>query len=146
MRTIKTLTLSFLIFLSSSCGQPEAARQVEEAAVAFATAYFNYDFATASKLSTPESARWLRFAASNVYEPDLEALRSMEGGAEVGQPDVESLGDTAALVAVAIDNYMQRDTIGQRGRVVGGQTYHLCLVRRGEKWLVSLDGLPRARP
>lgn len=143
---IRSLLLLFpTLLLLAACGQPEAGQQAQAAADKFAAAYFNYDFPTALTLCTPESQKWLRFAASNVYEADLEVLRSMDEGAEVEPSEVESLGDTVATVSVAVSHYMQRDTIGRPGHVTEGQTYHLRLVKRSGQWLVSLDGIPRVR-
>lgn len=142
-RKLPLLSLAIAL-LSVACGQAGADKQVRQAADAFAAAYFDYDLAAAIPLCTPESERWLRFAASSISEADLDVLRSMDEGADASPSQIESLGDTVATVSVAVDNYMQRDTIGRAGHVVDGQVYHFRLVQRGGKWLVSLDGLPRA--
>ena len=110
----------------------------------FAEAYFNYDFSKALGYCTPESGRWIRFAASNIYAADVEALRGMASGATVEIDDVDD-GDTdsTAVATVNVDGYLQRDTIGRPGRVMGAQTYRLPLVRRDGKWQVNLTALPR---
>lgn len=132
-----------LAALAAGCGTPDEGQLASEAADKFATAYFNYDFTTAMSLATPEGSRWLRFAASNIYEPDLEALRAKEADAEVSPSELETLGDTTATALVRVEGYMQRDTIGQRGRVVGEQAYRFHLVKRQGQWLVNLTEMPR---
>lgn len=145
MQRHSSLLCALLLLLLAACRPSTTESQVCQAAETFAGAYFNYDFAKALKTSTPESAQWLRFAASNIYEADIEVLRAMESGAEVQAAEVETLSSDEATVAVTVDNYMQRDTLGHPGHVVSGQTYCLRLVKRGETWLVDLDKLPRVR-
>ena len=63
-------------------GCHEAKTSAEEKAMnrvaAFADAYFNYDFGEALKMVTPESEKWLRFAASNVTQGDVDLLNAQD--------------------------------------------------------------------
>ena len=45
-----------------------------DVAANWADAYFNCDFHEAANYATPESDKWLRFAASNTTEQDLQTL------------------------------------------------------------------------
>lgn len=42
----------------------------------FATYYYNWHFEKAARFCTPESKVWLRYAASNVHQADIELLKA----------------------------------------------------------------------
>lgn len=129
----------------AGCGESTPEEDPASVADSFSEAYFNYDFMKASRYTTAESRRWLSYAASNVYEADIEVLRGMESGATVEIDGVDD-GDTdsTAMATVRVDNYMLRDTIGRSGRVVSGLAFRLPMVKRGGKWLVHLSEMPRS--
>lgn len=143
-RNLATLTaLSLSVFGCSG----ERSRQNDAAAVAeqFGRAYFNYDFEQARQYCTAESERWLRFAASNVYEADVDVLRGMEKGAEVvAEPADYADDDSTATVVLNVGGAMVRDTIGRGGRVAGNGAYRLSMVMRDGRWLVRMASLPRS--
>lgn len=136
------------LLLAAICGcSGERSRQNDAAAVAedFGRAYFNYDFEQARGYCTAESERWLSFAASNVYEADVEVLRGMEKGAEVVAEAADYADDdSTATVVLNVSGAMQRDTIGRSGRVAASGTYRLSLVKRDGRWLVRMASLPRS--
>lgn len=64
------------IFSLSGCEPHEGSEDQLKADVdSFANYYFNWHFPKAVKYCTQESERWLRYAASNVNETDVELLR-----------------------------------------------------------------------
>lgn len=143
-RTI-ALIVCPLLLLTTGFGCGNADRDNAEAtALAFANAYFNYNFDEAAKFCTQDSRRWLAFAASNVYKADIEVLRNMDAGATVNVADMDFLnGDSTAVATVEVSNYMQRDTIGKAGRVVNEAVFTLNLVRKDGSWKIRMASLPR---
>lgn len=130
----------WLLAGTAGCHGQQEDEDPESVADSFADAYFNYDYVRAMRYSTPESSRWIQFAASNIYQADIDALRAMETGATAKTTDIND-GDTdSTLVAtVQVDGYLLRDTIGKAGRVVDGLEFKLPMVKRQGKWLVHLD-------
>lgn len=143
--TVILLFIGVLIGMSG-CYRQSTDEDPENVVDSFSEAYFNYDFSEAMKYTTPESQRWIRFAASNIYPADIEVLKSMETGASVQVTNIEDGETDSMLVAtVQVDGYMTRDTLGQSGRVVDGQVFQLPLVKRNGKWLIHLQGQLRGR-
>lgn len=144
-RGLLALAVACVSLLQQGCGSGPSDGDAETVAESFAEAYFNYHFDEAAVCCTPESRRWLSFAASNVYEADLEVLRGMERGAEVEVVSVDyGPADSVAVADVVVRGAMVRDTIGRAGRVSGEERYSLGMVLRGERWLVRMEGLPRS--
>ncbi len=114
-------------------------------ALAFADAYFNYDFAKAKAFCTDESMKWLQFAASNMHEADLEILRAQDEKAMV---EIENIrpdsNDSTGSVVLRVSNYMRPDTIGKAGRMIESAFFRFPYVRRNGKFLIRMDGLPRS--
>lgn len=132
------------LLLSCDDTAGEGQEVAERVATAWGQAYFNYDFERAAKYATPESRRWLSFAASNVYQADIDVLNAQENGASVEVTDYEVTGDTTAMVVMEVRNFLQRDTIGSAGRMVDEATFRISLVTRDKRVLVRMAGLPRS--
>lgn len=142
-RLMRNIMIGLALLAVAGCGGDSDGGDVCEVAEGFGRAYFNYDFDSAKKYCTAESERWLRFAASNVYEADVEALRAMENGAEVETDDYETTTDTTATVWLTVSGFLERDTIGHAGHVSDKGRFAVPMVRRGETWKVRMAGLPR---
>ncbi len=139
------LAVVFMATVAGCASGDKDNEEAEAAALAFANAYFNYDFDEAAKFCTQDSRQWLAFAASNVYGADIEVLRNMEEGASANVTDVDILdGDSMAVATVEVTNFMQRDTIGKAGRVVDEAVFRLNLVRSDGSWKVRMANLPRS--
>ncbi len=109
----------------------------------FATYYYNWHFSQAAKYCTPESERWLRYAASNVHEADIELLRQKEEDATFEIKDIDFGDDeVTANVVVTVCNFLQMDTIGQAAHLVEQADFHLPMELSQGKWKVKLDKLP----
>jgi len=111
----------------------------------FGKAYFNYDFRSALQYCTPESEKWLRFAASNVYVTDVEMLRAMDSGAKVEGVDVvHADDDSTAMAIVEVRDFMVRDTVGHAGHIEKEGRYCIPIVKRQDAWLVKMASLLRS--
>ena len=77
-------------------------------------------------------------------QEDIDALHAQENGAtitvdEIVTPEKDSIG----YAIVRVDNHLVMDTIGQVGHIHDATQYRLEMVKRGGKWKIKLDGLPR---
>ena len=111
---------------------------------AFAEAYFNYEFSTALKLVTPESEKWLHFAASNMTQEDIDLLNARQEAAAVSVEDCAYLNDSTTAATLRVTNFMVKDSIGHAGHFVDEALFKLLLVDRDGKYYVRMDGLPRS--
>lgn len=127
-----------------SCDRLEVsdADQMEQTADSFSTAYFNWHFADATAYVDSSSQRWLVYAASNVHQADVDALRAMEDGAQAEIEDIEATSDSAATVTLTVRNFLAMDTIGEEAHVVSEARFALPLRLIREGWRVSLSALP----
>ena len=134
------------VLLLTACdserSKPDSA--VGQQAWAFADAYFNYDFKRAVELVTPESARWLQFAASNITQQDIDLLNSQDEPTTCDVGSIQQVNDSTFYATVSVTNYMQRDSIGQQMHVVDEGVFRLPVVRRDGKYYVRMEGLPRS--
>jgi len=133
-----------LLLLSCDDTQGEGREASERVATKWGEAYFNYDFERAAKYATPESRKWLAFAASNVYQADVDLLREQEQGASVSVDDYQATSDTSCVVSLEVDNFLLRDSIGKAGHIVSGCRFSIPLVRREGRLMVKMEGLPRS--
>ena len=102
------------IFSLSGCEPHEGSEDQLKADVdSFANYYFNWHFPKAVKYCTQESERWLRYAASNVNETDVELLRQKPEDASIEITDIDFGDDeTSATVTLTVHNFLQMDSIG----------------------------------
>ncbi len=135
-----TTTVAFMAACTSQFSSSQ--NKAGHAATAFAEAYFNYDFAKATELTTPETAKWLRFAASNITQENINELNKRNEGAGVTLTDCEELSDTLCEAVVEVDNYMAIDSIGGPGVFRDGGVFRLTVVERDGRWMVRMEGLP----
>lgn len=147
-RTLATgLAATFCAAVATSCADGAADKEEEAvaaAAEAFASCYFNYDFAGARPYCTEGSLKWLSFAASNVTQTDLDVLKTQREGAECEANDIELTADTTAEAVLKVTNVMLTDTLGRPGRIVDEAVFTVKLVRRSGRWLVRMEGLPQS--
>ena len=132
-----------MLFLFNSCQHQGSESQLKQVVDSFSVAYFNWQFSRAVPYCTKESEIWLRYAASQVHQADVDILRVQEQGASHQIGDIVYDGNSANVVLMVSD-YLQMDTIGREGRMIKQAEFHLPLVYREGKWRVSLTGLPRA--
>jgi len=109
----------------------------------FATFYYNWHFPKSMKYCTPESERWLRYAASNVHEGDIKQLHEKTEDATVEITDVDFGDDeVSAVITLTVSNFLQMDTIGQEAHLIPQAEFQLPMELHGDKWKVKLEQLP----
>ena len=141
---MKKLLLTSVIIVLTSCSLTSADDSAATAiAEQWATAFFSCDYHQAAALCTPESERWLRFAASNTTEQDLALLqeKTLEVAATDFFPDAN---DTLRVVEVEVQNFLQPTAVGAPSVLQEEGVFHICVVKRGGQWLVKMAGLPRS--
>lgn len=82
MNKLHTLIYSVLIFTCLSCQQQTPQTQIEQTAIDFCEAFYNFNYPVAKEWSTPSSQSYLSFLASNVGQTHLEQLKT-RGAAKV---------------------------------------------------------------
>ena len=119
--------------------------QLEACVDSFATYYFNWHFPKTLKYCTKGSEPWLRYAASNVHEADVERLRTKAEDATVEINDI-SFGDdgTSAIASITVHNFLQMDTIGQEAHLVEEADFHLPMSIENGVWKIRMVNLPQS--
>ena len=108
----------------------------------WADAYFNYDFHEAATYSTPESDKWLLFAASNTTEQDLQVL---QGNATATADDYFTVAnDTLRVVTLHVRNFLKPAVVGATPQLQEEGTFLVTVVKRDGKWKVRMEDLPRS--
>jgi len=128
----------------SGCQPHEGSeKQLLEDVDSFATYYYNWYFEKALKYCTPESERWLRFAASNVHQADIDLLHAKEQDAVIEIEDVDYHDDkVSATVNLSVTDFLQMDTIGTEAHLKNKATFQLPMTLHEGKWKVALSQLP----
>ena len=143
----KTSFLALGILLLTSCVEQEPVPNAEarNRVQAFAEAYFNYDFQRAAELVIPESMKWLRFAASNITQQDIDQLNAQEMPTVVDVTDYwQAPGDSTGTATVEVTDYLQKTTVGGGMQLVDEATFQLSVVEREGVYYVRMEGLPRS--
>lgn len=145
-RLDRGFVVSFAVFFAAfpliGCGKKgRADKSLQESVDSFAVNYFNWRYADAARFCTEESGVWLRYAASNVVETDIDSLHAKPLGAEYAVTGVEYPTDTTAIVALRLGNVLVADTVGCPPHTVdkGSATVEL---RLRDRWMVHLTSLP----
>lgn len=95
------------------------------------------------KYCTKESERWLRYAASNVNETDVELLRQKPEDASIEITDIDFDDDeTSATVTLTVHNFLQMDSIGQDPQLIEQADFQLPMCMEKGLWKIKLDKLP----
>lgn len=140
-----TLVAGYMAFLASGCQQHRSDEdQIKECADSFAVHYYNWHFVKAAHFCTDESRIWLRFAASNVQESDIDSLRTKRQDATVETGDITFLDDTTATIKVKISNFLDFDSLGCAAHRVGSARIELKMARHKNQWLVRMEDLPQS--
>ncbi len=141
---MKHLKMMIGLLLLTGCGEAtesdNAARQVAQA---WGDAYFNCDYHEAEQYVTEESGKWLRFAASNTTESDLELLQRQQ--ATVDADDYFPVAtDTLRVVRLKVENYLSPTALGEASRQEEEGVFEVTVVKRADSWQVRMEGLPRS--
>ena len=108
--------------------------------------YFNWQFHHAVRFVTPESEKWMHYAASQVHQADIDLLQSKElpASCEINEV-VYSEDDKTAIAHVTIQNYLRMDTIGKAATIINAAQFDIPLIYQPEtdKWIVEVNELLR---
>jgi hypothetical protein len=114
-----------------------------DVAVQWGEAFFNCDYHAAQALSTPESRRWLQFAASNTTQQDLDLLK--QHAAEVEATDYfPAANDTLRVVQLVVRNSLSPAVNGGQSGQVEEALFPVTVVKRNGSWQVRMASLPRS--
>ena len=137
--------MSLSMMLTACNNHPGSESQLRETVDSFATAYYNWRFDKAMPYCSADSHRWLRYAASQVHQEDVDLLRSMDASATVEQGDITwHDADSTADVELTVKGYAGMDTIGTTAHVVDEGRFTLHLKYSDEEWKVRMANLPRS--
>ncbi len=126
-----------------SCQPHEGSeQQLTEDIDSFATYYYNWHFEKAVKFCTPESEKWLRYAASNVKQADIDLLHNKPEDAAVSIENIDYPDEKNAIVSISVSNFLQMDTIGKVAHIKESTTIQLPMTLHDGKWKVALSKLP----
>ena len=139
------LLLFIAAFIMAGCDVGmNSDQQAREAASNWADAYFNCDFKDAGNYVTPESQKWLQYAASNMTAEELKTLQEA-GGAKVSISDLfDEANDTMRQVMLTVTNCLQPNKQGQGTELSKDGTFKVTVVKRDEGWQVRMAGLPQS--
>ena len=113
-----------------------------DVATDWADAYFNCDFREAANYATAESDKWLRFAASNTTEQDLQVL---QGNATSSADEYfTEANDTLRIVTFHVRNFLKPVALGAAPQLQEEGTFLVTVVKRDGKWKVRMEGLPQS--
>ena len=116
---------------------------IREQAQKFAEAYFAYDFIRAARFATPESEKWLRFAASNVTQEEIDLINATSKTADIEVTNCYPQNDSTTLVMMTVFNAILKDTLGHPAHMANEADFALTLVKRNGDYQVKMEGLPR---
>ena len=147
MKTFHFLIAGSLLLAAlcgTSCTESDSEQQLKERATTFATLYFNWQFSKALSFCTPESQKWLRYAASQVCQNDIDTLRSKEVAATVHVANIQyAESDTLATVRLLVSDCWYMGNSDMQGTYLPQAEFTLPAVCRHVQWLIKMEGLPR---
>ena len=147
VKTILGLSCTALIVLClSACHHHEGSQeQLVEYADSFSIHFYNWHFEQALKYCTPESEMWLRYAASNVHQADIDSLRAKDEDATIECDDIHyDDNDSTATIVITAKNFLQMDSIGEVAHRIDEATISIPMILRHGKWMVKMVSLPRS--
>lgn len=121
-------------------------RDITEAVDSFSTAYFNWQFDKAQRYCDANAKKWMAYAAAQVNEQDVDALRAMEEGASVKVKNIDFYSsDDTATVTLEVHNFLDLDSIGKPAHSINNALFNILTVKQGDNWRVTLNELPKRR-
>ena len=141
---MKLLLLFMGAILLAGCdGGMDGDQQARNAAEDWADAYFNCDFKDASEYVTPESRKWLQYAASNTTAEELKRLQDAGGAKVTASEGFDEANDTMRLVTLNVTNSLKPNGQGT-AEISKDAIFKVEVVKRDAGWQVRMEGLPRS--
>lgn len=140
---MKKLLIWALALSLTACSMLRDDDQATAVAVEWGEAFFNCDYHAAEALCTPESRRWLQFAASNTTQHDLDMLRQQAAQVEATEFFPEA-SDTLRVVELMVRNSVSPTNHGGESAQVEEALFHVTVVKRNGSWKVRMASLPRS--
>ena len=130
----------------AGCALSPEDQTAEDTARQWAEAYFNFDYQRAAGLTAAEGIRWLRFAASNTSQAELDLMAHQAASVDVEDVDTHSDReyDTLRTVTLRVRPYVRPALLGTEPALAEEGRFTLTVVRRDGRWLVRTEGLPRS--
>ena len=120
--------------------------QLENDIDSFATYYVNWQFPKTLKYCTQSSEPWLRYAASNVHQADVDLLRTKAEDATVEINDIDFGDDEVSAIAdITVRNFLQMDSIGEEAHLVEEADFLLPMCMENGVWKVKMASLPQRK-
>lgn len=137
-------TLIFLTTISvASCSGNNDEEEIENNACRFAEYYFNCLYKDAMEMCTPESAKWLSYAASNISQEDIDILNSQKDDATCESTDLTMENDSTAEVTIKVKNFLMMDSIGVPSKMRDSALYSIVMRKRDGQWKAHLCCMPQ---
>lgn len=144
MNKMSAFVIPLVLFLSSCDGVHDDKKNgVEAAAEEFAVCFFSFDLEKARGLSVPESDKWLRFYADNVTDGEVKDFIEEGEGVSCKAVDTRVLTDTSAVVCCEVSGFLDNTSFDVAPRISDSGVFEFNLVKRGNRWLVKMEGLPQ---
>ena len=139
----KTLVLALSLLLAACDMIQNDDNEATSTAVQWGEAFFNCDYHAAEALCTPESRRWLQFAASNTTQQDLDLLKHHAAQVEATDFFPEA-NDTLRVVELVVCNSVKPTVAGEEPSQIDKAVFHTTVVKRNGSWLVRMASLPQS--
>lgn len=146
------LTISITTLFFYSCTHHDISKNNDKAqqhAIAFAEAFYNFDFQKAKKLCTKGSTTWLDMFVSNINKKDITDIKKLENMAKVESIGIKSdriknNHDSSIIIEVKVkDAYVMND-LAKLGQIIEEQDILIPLVIQDGEWKVKMEGLPQS--
>ena len=142
--TSRLFVLSLICSLCGCSWNKETDKEIESCAVGFATSFYSFNFAKASKYCLPEEIKYLSFYVSGIREEDLDSLSEEEELPDISVQDIsyeENHEDSIAIATCEIrDAYILKE-IGRKASKRELQTISIPLVKRNGRWYIRMEAL-----
>lgn len=141
----KFLLMTAAVLITACQGGIGGDEEALEVAERWGEAWFNCDYHDAANYCTPESEQWLRMAASNTTDEELQLLRDTESGAQADADDYFTIAnDTLRIVTLHVSHALTLPALGKKASLLDDAEYHITVVKRNGQWKVRMEGLPRS--
>ena len=107
--------LSIFSFICLSCQQQTPQNQIEQAAVDFCEAFYNFNYPVAEEWSTPSSLSYLSFLASNIQQKHIEQLKA-QGAAKISvvSSEIDANSERATVVCEIKNAHIISSSVSRR--------------------------------